>query len=74
MQTRMVSYISSSRVFYALMGQYREKININIAVGSEYLPIIWDHCISKVQSKLSDTVDDNHYPGVIDGCAVAGKV
>ena len=66
----------SSRVFYALVVQYREKNSIsmvNISVGSEYFPILRDHCISKVQRKVSDSVDEHHSPGVIDGCVVAGK-
>ena len=46
----------------------------NIAVGSEYFPIIQYHCISKVQRKVADTVDEHHAPGVIYGCAVSGYV
>ena len=46
----------------------------NIAVGSGYLSILRDICISKVQRKAADTVDDNHEPGAIDGCAVSGQV
>ena len=38
------------------------------------MTIIRYHCISKVKSKVSDTVDDHHAPVVIDGCAIAGKV
>ena len=52
-----------------------KKINIsvgNVSVGSEYMPILQYKCISKVQSKLADTVDEHHAPGVIYGCAVAG--
>ena len=45
----------------------------NIAIGSEYLPILQNHCISEVQSKVAGTVDDHHAPGVIDGCDVAGQ-
>ena len=56
----MVLPSSSSRVFYELMSQHIDrKINIymgNIAVGSEYLPILRDRCISKVQIKVADTV------------------
>ena len=46
----------------------------NIAVKSEYLPIWWNKCIHKVQRKVSDTVDDNHAPGVIDGCTFVVQV
>ena len=58
------------------MGQYGEKYIPmgNIAVGSEYLPILQNHCIYKVQRKLADIVDGHHAPGVIDRCAVAGQV
>ena len=46
----------------------------NIDVGSEYLTILRNKCISKVQSIVADTVDEHHAPGVIDGCDVAGQV
>ena len=46
----------------------------NISVGSEYLPILQNHCISKVQSKVADAVNGHNAPGVLDGCAVAGHV
>ena len=46
----------------------------NIAVESEYLPILRDQCISKLQRKLSDKLDKHYSPGVIDGCAVAAWV
>ena len=46
----------------------------NIAVGIEYLHILQNHCIYKVQRKLADIVDGHHAPGVIDRCAVAGQV
>ena len=44
----------------------------NIAAESEYLPILRDPCISKLQIKVSDTVDKHYAPCVIDGCAVVG--
>ena len=59
------------------MVQYRENNNIfmgNIAFGSEYLPILRNHCIYKSQKKIADKVDKKHEPGVIDGCGVAGQV
>ena len=46
----------------------------DIAVGSEYLPILRDRCIYKVQIKLVYTMDDDHAPGFIDGCAVICRV
>ena len=74
----MVLPSSGSRVFYELMGQYREEEkNIsmgNIDLGSEYLTILQDHFIYKVHSKVAYTVDYRHVPGVIYGCAVAGQV
>ena len=45
----------------------------NIAVGSEYLPILQNHYISKVQSKVADRVNENNAPGIIDGCAIVGQ-
>ena len=44
----------------------------DIAVGSEYLPIIRYHCINKVHSKVDDRVDEHYKPGIIDRCAVSG--
>ena len=58
------------------MGQYREAFFFigNISVGSEYLPIIRDDCISKVQTKVSDKVEENNEPGIIYGCDISGQV
>ena len=46
----------------------------NIAVGSEYLTILRNHCIYKVQRKTDDAVDKHHATGIIDGCDVSGQV
>ena len=60
------------------MGQYREQWSYltvgSIAVGGEYLTIPGDHCISKMKSKVSDTLDEHHASDVIGGYYVAGKV
>ena len=60
------------------MVQYRvKKTNIyigNISIGSEYFTILQDPYIYTVQIKVSDTVDENHEPGGIDGCAIVGQV
>ena len=45
-----------------------------IDVVNEYLPILQDHCIYKVQGIVADTVDEKNAPCVIDGCDVAGQV
>ena len=46
----------------------------NIAVGTEYLPIIPDQCAYKVHRKVSDIVDDHYEPGVIAGYTDSGQV
>ena len=60
------------------MGKHIEQVS-DMAMGSiyawcEYLPIPWDHCITKVKRKASDTLDDYHPHGVIGGCDIIGWV
>ena len=63
---------------YVLIGQYREQYsNIamrNIDVGSKYLDILQDHCITKAHSKEAYIVDEYHLTGAVSGFDVAGRV
>ena len=46
----------------------------NIDVGSKYLDILQDHCITKAHSKAAEEVDNNYTPDVICGCDFMGRV
>ena len=47
---------------------------VSITVGGEYFPILQDHCISKAQIKVADTVDQHHAIDIIGGFYVSGQV